>query len=216
MSRLATSFVLGYHGCDQAVADDLVVGGAHITDSAKDIDWLGPGAYFWESDPLRALEWAHWKKDRGEYNNPTVVGAIIDLRNCLDLISRDDLELVRFAHLSFVEMQTKAKLEIPRNLSPRRQPDEDRVLRYLDCAVIRHLHEMLRDEDVREALQREPFDTVRGMFTEGGPLYEGAGFAAKSHVQIAVRNPSCILGFFWPRPYPQLNASVFPGGTEAS
>ncbi|GAA3912214.1 hypothetical protein [Chitinophaga oryziterrae] len=43
------------------------------------------------------------------------------------------------------------------------------------------------------------FDSVRGAFMEGGPAFKGSGISKKSHVQIAVRNPNCIKGFFLPR-----------------
>ncbi len=42
------------------------------------------------------------------------------------------------------------------------------------------------------------YDTVRGAFLEGDPVYPGAGFARESHIQVAVRNPACILGVFRP------------------
>lgn len=61
MSRFATSFVLGYHGCDRTTAHKAVVDGAKILASTNDHDWLGPGAYFWEADPLRAAEHAKEK-----------------------------------------------------------------------------------------------------------------------------------------------------------
>jgi hypothetical protein len=31
---------------------------------------------------------------------------------------------------------------------------------------------------------------------EGGPAFEGAGIYEKSYVQICIRNPDCIKGFF--------------------
>ena len=43
------------------------------------------------------------------------------------------------------------------------------------------------------------FDTVRGIFTEGGPVFEGAGIQSKNHIQICIRNLNCIKGFFIPR-----------------
>ncbi len=175
-----------------------VSGETGILQSDRDFDWLGPGAYFWESDPKRAQEWANWKASRGDYANPMVIGAVIDLRNCLDLVSREDLELLRLAHSSFLRMQKLSGLPIPKNRSVPGQPNADRILRYLDCAVLRHLH-MILDLQPAEAREIEPFDTVRGMFTEGGRLYAGSGFRQRSHVQIAVRNPSCIKGVFLPR-----------------
>ena len=43
--------VFGYHGCDQALADDLIAGRRSIADwplSRNAYDWLGHGLYFWE------------------------------------------------------------------------------------------------------------------------------------------------------------------------
>jgi hypothetical protein len=203
LSRLATSFVLGYHGCDEKVATKAIAGEIDLLQSERDFDWLGPGSYFWESDPKRALEWAHWKASRGDYKEPVVVGAVIDLRNCLDLVNREDLELVKAAYTAFVGVQSKAGLPVPKNKSVPGAPNPDRILRYLDCAVIRHLHSIL-DAKTDDGLAVEPFDTVRGMFIEGKKLYPGSGFKAHSHAQIAVRNKDCILGVFRPRPYPTL------------
>jgi hypothetical protein len=39
---------------------------------------------------------------------------------------------------------------------------------------------------------------VRAAFVEGGQLYPDAGFSAKSHIQICVRNVACIKGYFRP------------------
>jgi len=78
-SRHATSFVLGYHGCDEKVGRRVVAEGLALEQSKKDYDWLGPGVYFWESDPVRALEWARAKADKGVIDAPFVVGAVIDL-----------------------------------------------------------------------------------------------------------------------------------------
>ena len=199
MTRLATTFVLAYHGCDKSVADRVLSGDTKLLQSKRQFDWLGPGAYFWESDPQRAQEWAEWKAKRGDYKKPTVIGAAIDLGNCLDLITRQDLELVKAAHASLQQTLTKAGLPMPENKSPEGRDEPDRLLRYLDCAVITHLHESMVSSDPSDASGIAPFDTVRGMFTEGAPLYDGCGFLEKSHVQIAVRNNTCIKGVFVPR-----------------
>lgn len=198
MSRLATSFVLGYHGCDRSVATKAVLDGSEILQSNRDYDWLGPGAYFWESDPARALEWAKWKASVNHYKDPVVIGAVIDLRNCLDLVAREDIELLREAHASFVKVQTTANLPIPKNGSPKGAKDKDRILRYLDCAVLKHLHGIIETLSEGDS-SIEPFDTVRGMFVEGGKAYTGSGIYRKSHVQIAVRNAACIKGVFFAR-----------------
>ena len=42
------------------------------------------------------------------------------------------------------------------------------------------------------------YQTVRGVFVEGEPAYDGAGIYTRTHVQIAVRDRACILGYFLP------------------
>jgi hypothetical protein len=43
------------------------------------------------------------------------------------------------------------------------------------------------------------FQTVRGVFIEGGEAFPGSCIMEKSHIQIAVRDPACIIGVFQPR-----------------
>jgi hypothetical protein len=62
--------------------------------------------------------------------------------------------------------------------------------RQLDCAVIQMVHK------IRESKSMEAYDTVYGVFEEGELVYPGAGFRDKTHVQIAIRNPEMILGYF--------------------
>jgi hypothetical protein len=56
--------------------------------------------------------------------------------------------------------------------------------------VIRTLHEVVRSSGA------QPIDSVRGMFTEGSPIYAGSAFFEKTHVQIAVLNLACIKAVF--------------------
>jgi hypothetical protein len=98
LSRLHTSFVLGFHGCDRNIGEQTLAGKLDLIQSDRDYDWLGPGVYFWEGDPVRAREWAEAKAKRVPGMIPYVVGAAIDLGHCLDLTSRDNVELLRDAH----------------------------------------------------------------------------------------------------------------------
>lgn len=67
-------------------------------------------------------------------------------------------------------------------------------MRHLDCAVI-ELHHYWNEKHMKQ----QAYDSVRGVFQEGKEAYPGAGFKEKSHIQISIRNPNCIKGFFWPR-----------------
>lgn len=210
MSHLRAGFVLGFHGCSQETADG-VLRGAAFRESVEEFDWLGPGVYFWEGDARRALEWADEKVRQGSYPEAAVLGAVIDLGVCLDLTTRDDLNLLADAYESLAQARRISGLtSMPENKDSPRGGAGDKLLRFLDCAVITHLHENITGSNAeRDAASGRaaipPFDTVRGLFTEGEAVYPGGGFYALTHTQIAVRNHGCIKGVFLPRVMMDLN-----------
>jgi hypothetical protein len=90
------SFILGFHGCKKATGEAILRGDEpHLKWSEKDYDWLGSGIYFWEGDPYRAMAWAEDYKTSGRIEEPFVLGAIIDLKHCLDLFNHDSLRQVK-------------------------------------------------------------------------------------------------------------------------
>jgi len=185
------SFVLGFHGCDKAVGENILHGKEpHLLPSEKEFDWLGHGIYFWEGNPDRALAWAEDRNREGKIEKPFVLGAIVDLRHCLDLFDRGSLAQVKQAHQEMVEIFRKAKKEksIPQNVGK----TPDKAGRRLDCAVMNALHQYRTDH-------REPaYDSVRGPFLEGEEIYPGAGFRSENHIQLCVRTTNCIKGYFRP------------------
>lgn len=50
--------VIGFHSCDREVGLRIVSGKDHLKPSKNSWDRLGPGIYFWEDNPSRALEYA--------------------------------------------------------------------------------------------------------------------------------------------------------------
>lgn len=189
MHSLSTSFVLGYHGCDRETGERLLLNES-FRPSVNDYDWLGSGIYFWEANPDRALDWAiqraaRSKQKPGTVGDPFVVGAVIDLGYCLDMISTNGLQAVEEAHGSFCSVLMSSGEQIPENAG-----GDDLFLRKLDCAVINYLHAL------RHATGEEPFDTVRAVFTEGEHLYAFSGFRRKTHIQICIRKASAIKAVF--------------------
>ena len=71
--------------------------------------------------------------------------------------------------------------------------------RQLDCAVIKYLHKSNKNE------QGTIYDTIRSPFHEGGPIYTGANFTDRLHIEICVLNPNLIKGYFLPRPVKLFN-----------
>ena len=185
-------FVLGFHGCSREVAEHALAASYNVLrESENDYDWQGRGVYAWESSLERARGWADqkqaWEAKAGRSFEPAVIGLVIDLGNCLNLIDQRFIELLPEAYEVLQASRGEQKL-------PENHGGDDRRWRRLDCAVIN----LLAD---RYAEAGEPFDTVRGLFAEGPPTYPDTGFHSQSHIQIAVRNPACIRAVFRPCNY---------------
>lgn len=183
--------VVGFHGCDESVRDDLLNGHREMKTSTNSYDWLGPGMYFWEGNYDRALEWARQALARGKLAKPSVVGCLLDLGFCLDFLDSRYLALLKPAFDRLNAAASTAGFKLPENLPV--SADGELLVRHLDCAVITLIHQDRADTDTRQ------FDSVRGVFWEGDQPYPTAGFRAKNHIQIAIRNPNCLKGFFLPR-----------------
>ncbi|MCK2086945.1 hypothetical protein MXC99_01915 [Thauera aromatica] len=187
------SFILGFHGCDKEVGEAILRGDEkHLKWSEKKYDWLGSGIYFWEGNPARAMEWAEHRKAEEKIATPFVIGAIIDLRHCLDLFDSAGLREVRDAHAELLKTLAKAGAAPPKNVGD----TPDKAGRLLDCAVMNYLHEYRKERD--EGNEDDAFDSIRAPFLEGEPVYAGAGFRSENHIQLCVRSTDCIKGYFRP------------------
>ncbi|WP_194725084.1 hypothetical protein [Noviherbaspirillum malthae] len=183
------SFILGFHGCDEETGEAILrQTGLHLNQSEKEHDWLGHGIYFWEGNPRRAFEWAEQRKADGKIKKSFVLGAILDLRHCLDLFDSNSLAQLTQAHASLKALMASSGEEMPRNVGA----TPDKAGRKLDCAVVNALHGLRSKSGLPE------YDSIRGPFLEGSPVYEGAGFRAQNHIQICVRTTACIKGYFRP------------------
>ncbi len=186
--------ILGFHGCDKSLVNDVLTGGKTLLGSDNEYDWLGHGVYFWENSVARACEYAHHLKDnprisRSPIEEPAVIGAIINLGYCLDLLDYKNLKLLKSAY--DVLSITHNASNFPQNR--RAKESYELMLRELDCAVIETVHTIM------EKAGEDGFDSVKGVFFEGTEIYPGAGFREKDHIQICIKNPNCIKGYFLPR-----------------
>lgn len=186
--------ILGFHGCDAHVMRAVALGQTSLRSSINDWDWLGHGIYFWQNNYERAWEYACHPPPGVHIREPAVIGAVISLGHCLDLSDKHGIDMTR---RSFISLRTKIRSVggvLPVNQNPRGQHgSRDRIIRRLDCAVISNIHRLI------SLAGEQPFDSVRGIFHEGRRLYKGAGFHDKTHVQLCIRNPNCIKGYFVPR-----------------
>lgn len=197
----------------------MVTGAIELRDSQNTYDWLGHGMYFWEGNPARALNWAKKTKVK----KPAVLGAIIKLGRCLNLLDNTHIELVKQSYGALKSEMHVLELEMPEN---RAADGDDEFLkrRELDCRVVEYLHD-INETRIRAELKKsgnlsaaqlttlvkkhpDRYDSVRGMFPEGNILYPTAGFRMENHIQICLRNPNCALGYFLPRKQDKKYASI--------
>lgn len=158
-------------------------------------DWLGPGVYFWEQNPARALEYAIESAFSKQFNKikiktPFVLGAIIETGNCLNLIEPQSLSILKEAHNSLSKICIESGKTMPENVGDNRK---------LDCAIFKFIHQTRRGEG------KKPYDTIRSAFSEGGQVYPGTSFTARGHIQLCVLNLSLIQGYFLPTPIKDYN-----------
>ena len=195
-----SNLIIGFHGCDAEVAHQLLTYPKNIKISEKPYDWLGHGFYIWENNYDRALSWAKDKEKKGKIKKAAVIGVVCTLEYCLDLIDSEFINVLsdyyKLMEFDFYELGK----ELPKNSDVKEDSHKDLLIRELDCAVIQYLHQKIKEENKQNKNSNiKEFDTARGVFTEGGPAFPGAGIQKKSHIQICIRNMDCIKGFFIPR-----------------
>lgn len=151
--------------------------------------------YFWEQNPGRALEYAidsagGIQKNKTRIKTPFVIGAVIELGNTLNLLDSGCVQILDRAYKSLEELVKASCLKMPVNSGANRK---------LDCDVIMQIHEINRMEGMK------PFETVRSAFMEGKPVYPGSNFTDKLHIEVCVRKPELIKGYFLPQPIEKYN-----------
>jgi hypothetical protein len=118
--------VIGYHGCDQSVVDSIINRNGHLKRSENRYDWLGKGIYFWEFGPSRANEWAIQRVKDGSntIKVPAVLGAIINLGRCFDLLDVANTHLLSEMYPPFERF-----MEILHDSSNKDTPDRCKAVR---------------------------------------------------------------------------------------
>jgi hypothetical protein len=186
--------VLGFHGLDEAIGRKILNGEDNLKHSINSYDWLGHGVYFWENSPERASHWAKQSSERAGsvVRTPFVLGAILDLKTCFDLLDQKWIDFLKMAFDDMTLALEEQNCALPNN-QPWGANDIDFKKRELDCAVIRYaISKAKADYDL-------DIDSVRSAFWEGDELYPNAGFKTHSHIQLSIINPDCIKGIFLPR-----------------
>lgn len=173
--------VIGYHGCAKSRADALLSGRMPVAEwpvSKNRWEWLGQGIYFWEHAPERALRWAE-ERVKGTKEKPAVVGAVIMLREVLDLTDVRFGRVLRDTYRHVSEAYGAAGKILPENKGKSRA---------LDSLILNSLCE------ANPGL----YSVVRAAFEEGEPIFPGSALHEQTHIQLAVRDVRVITGLFRP------------------
>ncbi|WP_282298044.1 hypothetical protein [Stenotrophomonas sp. PS02289] len=189
--------MVGYHGCDVTVRDGLVSGRLQPEESNNQYDWLGPGFYMFEGDEERARSFAESASFQPERRltarpiaTPAVVGCLFSVQRCLDMTTRAGRLEFEDAYLLLQGAFLQSGRTPPINV-PAHKQDQEVLLRGLDRSVFDFIHTRRDELQTRGTLQ-----AVRGAFRQGVEIAPSSGFHRDSHVQIALRDFSCIRGWF--------------------
>ncbi|MGL4986027.1 MAG: hypothetical protein ACRC5H_02680 [Treponemataceae bacterium] len=184
------NLVLGFHGCTEQTYQKVIHEQKALKVSKNNFDWLGNGVYFWENSYERALEWAksRYKKEGKEVK---VIGAVIDLGRCLNLTDYQSSAILKKGFRLLKRQCKDSGTDLPQNQDIKNSTDK--VMRNLDCAVIQSIHTYNKQKN------RPLYDSVRGVFLEGKLVYQESEFVEKTHIQLCIKNPNCIKGYFNPR-----------------
>ncbi|WP_165247094.1 hypothetical protein [Paludisphaera soli] len=171
--------VVAFHGTTAAVAERLVDGGA-FTPSTKSYEWLGQGAYFWEYAPKQAWKWAERRRGNAR---PAVVGAMIRLGNCLDLLDPENVAWLKRIQADMLETSRRARTPLRRNYRDKKS---------LDCAVFNWIYS-------QSDATATPIQTSRAVYVptdKAKRVWPGSWIYEESHVQVCVREPKNIFALW--------------------
>jgi hypothetical protein len=126
----------------------------------------------------------------GVGNEPAVIGAVIDLGHCLNLLDAEYNRVVREGYEALQDWPRQLNKPMPENRLP--IDSGEHLLCNLDCGVINMVH------FTREQRSLPPFDSVRGALIERAPIYDGGRFFEKTHIQVCLRDTGKIKGYFRP------------------
>lgn len=162
--------VLGYHGTKRSYVTSILNNG--FLPSTNEYDWLGDGVYFFQDAPNRARTWA-----ADCYGSDVcVIGAEIELIDCIDLLDTGWSEFLADVYDKYLEKMKTEGISLPRQSTGAHR---------LDRAVLNYAVSVLNENEI---IVR----TIRAAFIEGNPVFPNSALFEKSHIQVVVRDTSTI------------------------
>jgi len=171
--------VVGYHGTRQETAKKIVNLESRFQPSRNNDDWLGNGIYFWEHAPQQAWKWA--RKRYATSTKIAVLGSMIRLGTCFDLLDPENGTALKILHDLMKREIKKAGESVPQNANARK---------YLDCKTLEYAYAAFESGG-------KPVQSCRGVYVPTGSkgrLWNRSWLSKDAHIQLCIRDSSCILG----------------------
>lgn len=176
--------IVGYHGTRLSTALGIVNRTRRFRVSQNRDDWLGHGVYFWEYAPQQAYWWAERRRKRQKWDEPiAILGSMIRLGFCFDLLDPYNVTYLREIYDAYRAAEAAAGRAIRENANH---------YKYLDCAVFQYAYAVVENSEGQSSV-----DSARAVYVPTGDekrIWSRSWISNGAHIQICVRNPSCILG----------------------
>lgn len=127
-----------------------------------------------------------WAEQRYGQQDAAVVGALVRIGRCIDLLDPSNADLLKKAH---------EDLDLAMRSTGQRLPKNANNHKYRDCAVFNYLFATLGQSGLK-------LDSTRAVFVPLGAkglprLWDRSGVFRGAHIQLSVREPNNILAV-WP------------------
>ncbi|MEM0984283.1 MAG: hypothetical protein AAGI17_10070 [Planctomycetota bacterium] len=178
--------VVGYHGTRRDTALAIVQGERPFSPSRNDDDWLGNGVYFWEYAPKQALRWAE-RRYKKQKQATAVLGAMIRLGSCFDLLDPDNAKTLQREHKKMLKDLQASGITPKKNALSKK---------YLDCATFEYFYRT-------QSAEGNQIQTSRAVYVptqSKDRLWPSSWLYQDTHIQLCVRDVSCILGVWLAKP----------------
>jgi len=184
MYDIRPNLIIGFHGCELDVRDSLLNNPDSVKISTEQYDWLGHGMYFWENNYDRAMQWAVDKQERGRIKKPSVIGAVLNLGHCCDLLDSRYVQTLKTYYVLLDALHKSVGRPLPRNKDLPNDRHKDKILREFDCAAIEYMHAEILKE-VKTYIQNKGFsqykifDSTRGYLLRVDLFLKAQGYLKK-------------------------------------
>ncbi len=184
--------IIGYHaGRDSKILEGVVNGDTRLLWSVSNSEWLGRGVYFWAFSLEHARRWETYLKKSASANGTGILRVKIELGDCLNLFEPSGTKRLKEAALILRKsIEKKPGVKLPEN---RGISHGVPVERNLDCALIETANVIRQAE--QDGGSSPGYDSVISFGESGPEVISGSTIRLNSHIQVCVRNWSCLSDF---------------------